>query len=140
MAQFTPQRAIRGRVQGPFGWRNAVIRTGSAKGLTFGARRRTFALPNLIQVVSAGELELYMRFGVGLARKEPFHVFTLTHPSRLVIDVNTPFRMTPVRDYFLNKHRFQAGHEPFTQPVSRPVIPPAVGFGALQRHSWRSSA
>lgn len=95
--------------------------------------RRTLALPNLIQVVNAGELELHMRFGVGLARREPFHVFTLTHPTRVVIDVSTPFRTARVRDYFLNKHRFQTGHEPFTQPVTRPVITPAVGFGALQR-------
>jgi hypothetical protein len=105
----------------------------SATGSTFGPARRTFALPNLIQVVSAGEDEHHLRFGVGLARHEPFHMFTRTNPSRVVIDIQTPFRTVAVRDYFLNADRFGQGIPPFTQRVFRPVIPPAVAFGAMQR-------
>ncbi|HEY1345631.1 MAG TPA: GerMN domain-containing protein [Streptosporangiaceae bacterium] len=102
-------------------------------GITYGPARRTFALPNLIQVASAGEDEHHLRFGVGLARQEPFHMSTLTQPSRVVIDVRTPYRTVSVRDYFLNSHRFATGQSPYTQPVYRPVIPPATAFGALQR-------
>jgi hypothetical protein len=84
-------------------------------------------------VVAAGDFESVLSFGVGMARAEPIHVFTLTRPSRVVIDLRTPSRTVPVRDYFLNVYRFAAGKEPYVQAVSRPVIPPAVGFGAMQR-------
>jgi hypothetical protein len=68
-----------------------------------------------------------------MARREPFHMFTLTNPSRVVINVRTPYRTVSVRDHFLNSHRFATGQSAYTQPVSRPVIPPAAAFGALQR-------
>jgi hypothetical protein len=105
----------------------------NANGRTYGPAQRSYALPNLIQVVNAGDFESTLSFGVGLARQEPYHMFTLTNPSRVVIDVQTPYRTVSVRDYFLNSHRFATGQSPYTQPVSRPVIPPATAFGALQR-------
>jgi len=105
-----------------------------ARGLsTYGAAQRTYALPGIIQVVNAGDFEAVVSFGVGMARAEPFRMFTLTGPSRVVIDVRTPYRTVPVRDYFLNRHRFATGQAPYTQAVDRPVIPPATAFGAMQR-------
>jgi Sporulation and spore germination len=98
-----------------------------------GMLRRTYALPNIIQVVTAEDFESYMTIGVGLARREPFHLFTLTKPSRIVVDVRTPFHTVRVHDYFLDSNRFKTGQEPFTRAVHRPVIPPATAFGALQR-------
>jgi hypothetical protein len=105
-----------------------------ARGLaTYGAAQRTYALPGIIQVVNAGDFEAVVSFGVGMARAEPFRMFTLTGPSRVVIDVRTPYWTVPVRDYFLNTHRFATGQAPYTQAVYRPVIPPATAFGAMQR-------
>ena len=101
--------------------------------VTYGATQRTFALPGIIQVVNSGDFESVLSFGVGLARAEPIHVFTLTRPSRVVIDVRTPYRTVPVRDYFLDSHRFAVGRTPFVRGVDRAVIPPATVFGALQR-------
>jgi hypothetical protein len=101
--------------------------------VTYGAASRTFALPGIIQVVAAGDFESVLSFGVGVARAEPVHVFTLTNPSRVVIDLRTPYRTVNVRDYFMNTHRFASGHEPYVQAVSRPVIPPTTAFGAMQR-------
>ncbi len=105
----------------------------SAGHSTYGPARRTYALPGLIQVVNAGDFEARLSFGVGLARKEPVHVFTLTHPGRVVIDVRTPYRTVAVRDYFFYARAFANGHEPYTRWVSRPVIPPAVARRSLQR-------
>lgn len=94
--------------------------------VTYGATSRTFALPGVIQVVKAGDFESVLTFGVGVARAEHVHMFTLTRPSRVVIDLRTPYRTVPVRDYFMH-----AGGA--VRPVSRPVIPPATAFGAMQR-------
>lgn len=101
--------------------------------VTYGPLRRTYALPGLIQVVTAGDFENVLRFGVGVARKEPVQVFTLTNPSRVVVDVKTPYQTVSVKDYLLDSHKFAGGHPPYTRAVGRPVIPPAVAFGALQR-------
>lgn len=100
-------------------------------GVSYGAARRTYALPGIIQVASAGDFESVLSFGVGLAHAEPFRMFTLTGPSRVVIDVRTPYRTVPVRDYFSNTHRSAGGQA--TQAVSRPVIPPATASAAMQR-------
>jgi hypothetical protein len=110
-----------------------LVRFYSANGHTatgkpsYGPRWRTYALPEIIQVANAGDFEAVLRFGVGVAKREPFHVFTLANPSRFVIDISTPFRTTFVSDYFA------AGKPPAARAAIRPVIPPAVAFGALQR-------
>ncbi len=101
--------------------------------VTYGALRRTYALPEVIQVVNAGDFEAVLSFGVGLARAEPFRMFTLTKPYRVVIDVRTPFWTIPVRDYFLDSNRFATGRTPYVRAVDRPVIWPATAFGAMQR-------
>lgn len=51
----------------------------------------------------------------------------------MIIDIRAPFRTVAVGDYFLNADRFGQGIPPYTQRVVRPVIPPAVAFGAMQR-------
>jgi len=96
--------------------------------VTFGALRRTFALPNLIQVNAAGDFESVLSFGVGLAQAASFRTFTLTGPSRVVIDIDNQFRTVPAQVYFVDN---AAGQQP--RAVSRPVIPPATARGALQR-------
>lgn len=96
--------------------------------ITYGPTRRTFALPGLIQVANAGDFEAVLSFGAGVARKEPFHLFTLTNPSRVVIDISTPFRTVTVHDFFLDSDNFE-----LSSAVDRPVIPPMTAFGALQR-------
>ena len=101
--------------------------------VTYGAAQRTYALPGLIQVVKAGDFESVLSFGVGVARAAPVRIFTLTKPSRVVIDVRTPYRTVQVRDYFLDTQRFATGRAPYTHAVYRPVIWPATTFGAMQR-------
>ncbi|MFD5513293.1 GerMN domain-containing protein [Streptomyces sp. NPDC127051] len=82
--------------------------------------------------MSAGDFEGALSFGVGLARREPLSVSTLTSPSRVVIDIRTPFPTASVKDCFLDDNRFATGREPYVRPVTRPAIPPALADGALQ--------
>lgn len=90
--------------------------------------RITFALPNVMQIVRSGDFEAVVSQGIGLAKKTNFRVFTLTKPSRVVIDIDTPFSTVLVRDYFYSKPDFNA-----VKSVLRPVIPPATAKGALER-------
>ncbi len=53
--------------------------------------RLAVALPNVMNVVGAGDFEAVTTYGIGLAKRTPFTVFTLTKPSRLVIDVGAAF-------------------------------------------------
>ena len=102
-------------------------------GITYGPARRTYALPNIIQVVNAEDFEAVLSFGVGLARQEPFHMFTLTNPSRVVIDVRTPYRTVSVRRLLPEqppvRHRPQPLH-----PAGLPAGDPA------RRRVWRLAA
>jgi hypothetical protein len=95
--------------------------------VTYGAVRRTYPLPTLIQVASAGDFEAVMNFGVSLSWAAPFRVSTLTSPSRVVIDLDTPARTVTVKDYFFTSGILDAA------TVTRPAIPPATAKGTLQR-------
>jgi len=101
--------------------------------VTYGAAQRTYPLPGIIQVVNAGDFENVLSFGVGVARAEPFHVYTLTRPSRVVVEIRTPYLTTGARDYFLNTHRFATGRTPAAEAVYRPVIWSSPAFGVMQR-------
>lgn len=101
-------------------------------GLPNYAPKETFALPGVIQVVNAGDFESVLTFGIGLTRKAAYRVSTLTHPSRVVVDIRTP-RTVPVSTYFLDSRAYAAGRRPYTVAVSRPVVPPSTARGALQR-------
>jgi hypothetical protein len=101
--------------------------------VTYGAMQRTYALPEIIQVVNAGDYESVLSFGVGLARSAPYRLYAQPRLGRVVLDVRAPYRTIPVRDYFLNTHRFATGKAPYTEAVYRPVTGPATAFGAMQR-------
>jgi hypothetical protein len=101
--------------------------------VTYGPAQRTYPLPEIIQVVKAGDFESVLSFGVGVAQKAPFHMYAQPKLGRVVLDIKAPYWTVPVKDYFLNTHRFATGATPYTEAVSRPVIPPATAFGAMQR-------
>ncbi|MEV0308253.1 AMIN-like domain-containing (lipo)protein [Nonomuraea fuscirosea] len=95
--------------------------------------RTTYPLPGVIQVVGTTPYHSTLTYGVGLARQAPFRVYQLTRPSRVVVDITTPYRTVPVRGYFLDTARYDAGRQPYTTAVRRPVIAPFTAYGALQR-------
>ncbi|MCK2218313.1 GerMN domain-containing protein [Actinomadura sp. ATCC 31491] len=98
-----------------------------------GTARTTYPLPGLIQVAGATPYNSTLTYGVGLARRTPYRVHKLTRPSRVVVDITTPYRTVPVRDHFLNTANYNAGRLPYTTAVQRPAVPPATAYGALQR-------
>lgn len=95
--------------------------------------RMAFALPNVIAVVRSGDFESVLSFGIGLAQRASFHVFTLRSPSRVVIDIATPFRTVVKRVYFFEPTRFAANRLPFFSSVLRPVPARTPATGLMDR-------
>ena len=104
-----------------------------ANGAATAPARRSFALPNVITTVRAGDFEAVTTYGVGLAKRTPFHVSTLTHPGRVVVDVAAAFRTVDRRVYFFDQGAFLANREPFFTPRLRPVRVDTPAVGVLDR-------
>ena len=92
-----------------------------------------FALPNVMTVVRAGDFEAVLSFGIGLAQRASFHVWTLTRPSRVVIDVSTPSRVVTKGVFFFDQKRFVANRQPFVTRVARPVSAGTIATALLDR-------
>jgi hypothetical protein len=104
----------------------------SAAGVAKNLNQRSFNLPGLLQAVQSGNFESVISYGVGVARKEPIHLFTLTNPSRIVIDIPTPYRTVTVH-VFMADASASARSGGNVTAVDRQAIPPALGRGAMQR-------
>jgi len=104
-----------------------------ASGASTVPARRSYPLPNVITTVLAGDSEAVTTYGVGLAKRTRFHVFTLTHPGRVVIDVAAAFRTVDRRVYFFDRDAFLANRKPFFAPRLRPVRVDAPAVGVLDR-------
>ena len=95
--------------------------------------RVAFALPNVMTVVRSGDFEAVTTYGIGLASRQAVHVFTLTNPSRVVVDIGAAFPTVLRRVWFFNQPRFVANREPFFTPVLRPVLPLTPATGVMDR-------
>ena len=91
----------------------------------------TLGLKNVIQVVRSGDFEAVLSFGIGLAKQTQFSVFTLTNPSRVVIDIKATFTTVPTQIFFVDSHAFAIGQGSYVRAVLRQVIPPNVGARSL---------
>jgi sporulation and spore germination protein len=95
--------------------------------------RIAFALPNVASVVRAGDFESVLSYGIGLSKRASVHVFTLSRPSRVVIDIGASFRTVLRRVYFFNQRRFAANQPPFVTGVFRRVLPASPATGLMDR-------
>jgi hypothetical protein len=85
------------------------------------AARKVFALPNVMTAVRSGDFEAVTTYGLGLAKRSRFDVFTLSNPDRVVVDVAAAFRTVNRRVWFFDEDRFVANEEPFFVSRRRPV-------------------
>jgi hypothetical protein len=101
---------------------------------TYGARERAFDLPNLTQLMAAGDYEAVVSFGLGLMKRtEILRTVRLRHPSRFVIDVSTAFPTVPVGVVFVDREALDAGTPPYLAVVERLVPRSGRPMSALQR-------
>lgn len=88
--------------------------------------RVTFPLPNVLTVVQSGDFEAVVTYGIGLASRQPYRVFTLSNPPRVVVDIGTRFSWTNRRVWF-----FDSNAEP--RSVVRPILVGAPAHGLVDR-------
>lgn len=84
--------------------------------------RLVVGLPNAIELVKCGDFEAHVTYGVGLAKRQTFRLFTLTNPSRVVLDVRKDYRKATRTVTFQDFPRYVAGTMPDTRKVRR-VVP-----------------
>jgi hypothetical protein len=83
--------------------------------------------PQLLVISAAGDFEGYLSFGIGLATWGSYHVFTLTSPDRVVIDVSLValgafpgvWNITSWPQYWAAQYSWLNGHQPW---VARPFM------------------
>ncbi len=68
-----------------------------------------------------------------LSYRDPVRTFTLTRPSRYVVDVSTAFPQASARVDFVDEDRAASGREPVVRHVPRRAPVPAVARGQLHR-------
>lgn len=95
--------------------------------------RQTYALPNITQSVIAGDFEGVVTLGVGAQRHTITKMYTLSSPSRIVVDMKVPYSTTPTKVFFLDVKKFANGDPGYRIKRTRPAIPPAVARQALER-------
>ena len=88
--------------------------------------RTAFALPNVLTVVQSGDFESVVTYGIGVASRQSYRVFTLSNPPRVVVDIDTDFSWTNRRVWFYNSNA-----DP--QSVLRPIITGAPAHGLMDR-------
>lgn len=84
--------------------------------------RVTYDLPNLMTVVRSGDFEAVTTYGLGLMSRQPYRIWTLTSPPRVVVDVGAAFPTVSRRVWMFNSPRYLANTEPFFTPVNRRIL------------------
>ncbi len=105
----------------------------NGKGRPTVRKRTAYALPNVLTSVLASDFEGVVTYGVGLTKQTKPTVFTLSAPSRVVVDVPARFATEWRSVYFLDKDRFDAGTSPYVRAVVRPVRPRTPATGVMDR-------
>jgi hypothetical protein len=95
--------------------------------------RTAYALPNAMLSVQSGDFEGVVTYGIGLARRTPFHVSTMSNPARVVVHVDAAFPTVLRKVWVFNQANFLANTPPFFVPRARPVIAATPATGLLDR-------
>lgn len=85
--------------------------------------------PQLLTVAKAGDFEGVLSFGLGLAAPSGYHIFTLTSPGRLVIDVSHAglgkfpgiWNITTWPEYWAMQYSWLNGNQPWLSSPSMVV-------------------
>lgn len=95
--------------------------------------RLAFPLPNVITTVQSGDFEGVVTYGIGLARRQAFSMFTLSNPPRVVLDIAAAFPTVQRPVWFFDEAAFVANDPPFFVSRPRPIATTSPAHGLLDR-------
>jgi hypothetical protein len=95
--------------------------------------RSAFPLPNVLTTVRSGDFEAVLTYGIGLAKRESYRIYTLSDPPRVVLDIAADFPTVQRPVWFFDQAAFVANDEPFFRSVRRPVVAGAPAHGLMDR-------
>jgi hypothetical protein len=103
---------------------------------TYGPRTRAFGLPNLSQLMPAGDFEAVVSFGLGLMKRtEIMRTVRLRDPSRFVVDISTQFRKAPVPVAYVDRAALDAHTPPYLATLPR-LVPRSGRPGSALLRLW----
>ena len=102
------------------------VRGHTENGTDTSPNRTAFALPNVLTVVQSGDFEGVVTYGIGVASRQSFRVFTLSSPPRVVVDIDTAFSWVDRRVWFVDSNAD-------IRSVVRPIITSAPAHGLMDR-------
>jgi len=96
--------------------------------------------PQLLVVGAAGDFEQVLSFGVGLAAPGSYHIYALTGPDRVVLDVSHValgafpgiWDITSWQQYWAAQYAWSNGHQPW-------LSDPAMVVEAWSRSRWQTA-
>jgi hypothetical protein len=109
------------------------VDTHDGRAVPHGPDSRAHALTNVTSVLRVGLAEPRAVYGLALLSAEPYRLFTLTNPSRVVVDVDHPDRTVFRRVYLVDTTRVVDNRTPYVTPVVRSVLPWTPAAGVLDR-------
>jgi hypothetical protein len=95
--------------------------------------RTVYPLPNVMLTVQAGDFEGVVSYGLGVARRTPFHVTTLHNPARVVVHLDAGFPTALRRIWLFDRPNWVAQTPPYFVPRPRPVPTATPATGLLDR-------
>jgi hypothetical protein len=97
------------------------------------ASSQTYNMPNITQSVIAGDFEGVVTLGVGVQRHTVTTMYTLSSPSRIVVDLKVPYSTVRTQVFLLDVDKYASGDTGYRIKRFRPAIPPAVARQTLER-------
>jgi hypothetical protein len=96
--------------------------------------RVVYGLPNVVEVVESEDFEGLVGHGVGLARRQPYEVFTLSNPSRVVLDIRTDYTKVWRGVHFFDERKFDQPGDQANTTVRPRSVPAGTPAGAVLHH------
>ncbi len=90
-------------------------------------------LPNVAEIRQTGDFESAVTYGIALVKDMPYKMFTLSNPSRVVLDISSDFPKVTRKVYFQNASNYAKGISPYTESRSR-IVPASSPASAVLHH------
>jgi hypothetical protein len=83
--------------------------------------------------VQGEDFEATLTYGIGVAVRQPFRVFELSNPPRVVVDIDAAFATVNRPVFFVDQQAVVDNDPPFFVPRMRPITTSSQGHALMDR-------